>query len=97
MFGDLDRRVADPAAPALNQQPFAGFQRPVRQQTEPRSEESRGSRCCLGESTPFGDGPDFGSLGEGVLGITAETRIGNDTLPNSIFVDAGAQFFNRAG
>src|SRR5262249_22098217 len=90
------RRVANPAAPALNQQPFAGFQSAVRQQAEPRGEEYRGSRRCLGESNPFGDGPDFGSLGDGIFGVTAETRIGNNALPGSVFVDPGTQSFNCA-
>src|SRR5262249_3503554 len=96
MFGDLDRRVADAATAALNQQPFTGFQSPVGQQAEPRGKEYRGSCRCLGESNPFRDGTNFGSLGDGIFGVSAETRIGNDTLPGSVFVDAGTKFFNCA-
>ena len=96
MFGDLDRRVADAATASLHQQPVAGLEVAVRQQAEPRGEKDRG--CCrrLGGGDSVGNGPDFGSLGDGVLRVTAKTRIRNDTLAYLVFVDASAELFDCA-
>ena len=97
MFGDLDRSVADAAATPLDQQPLAGFEVAVRQQAEPRGEKYGGSCRRLGRGDSVGNGPDFGSLGDGVFGVATETRIRNDTLACLVLVDASAQLFDCAG
>ena len=57
-----------------------------------------GGNCrCLGRGDSVGDGPDFGSFRNSVFRVTTETRISNDTLADSIFVNAGAELFNYAG
>ena len=97
MLGDLDRRDADAAAAALDEQPLAGFQSAVSFKSEPCSERSGGQRRRLRGGNAIRHRPHFGDFCHGVLGIAAETGITDDALTDAKYADAGAQLGDRSG